>query len=96
MSTSSSDSIADSVIEGKDIGGATDYGYGFWIRWLSRYPDEMLTGRAKNTFYFVSRLTTNKNFNDVEMGDRVLAIWHHDDGYHFTSLDKASKNPNVN
>lgn len=30
------------------------------------------------------------------MGDRVLAIWNHDNGYHFTSNDKASKNPNVN
>ena len=30
------------------------------------------------------------------MGDRVLAIWHYDNGYHFTALDKASRNPNVN
>lgn len=30
------------------------------------------------------------------MGDRVLAIWHYDTGYTFTTNDKASKNPNVN
>jgi hypothetical protein len=41
-------------------------------------------------------LTTNPKFNDAEMGDRVLAIWHYDNAYHFTTNDKASKNPNVN
>ncbi|CAD8123997.1 unnamed protein product [Paramecium sonneborni] len=96
MSASSDQAVADSVIEGKDLAGATDYGYGFWLRWLSRYPDELISGRTKNTYYFVSRLTTNQKFNDAEMGDRVLAIWHYDTGYHFTSLDKASRNPNVN
>lgn len=57
--SSSDEPTADSVIEGKDLGGASDYGYGFWIRWLSRYPEELLTGRTKDTYYFISRLTTN-------------------------------------
>lgn len=75
--------------------GASDYGYGFWVRWLTRYPD-YLEQRVKNTHYFLARLTSNEKYDDLGFGDRTLAIWHYDNGYVFTTLDMASKNPNVN
>jgi hypothetical protein len=41
---------------------------------MTRYPVPMLNGKNA-PWYFVSRLTRNNPYKDVEMGDRTLAIW---------------------
>jgi len=46
-------------------------------------------------WYFVSRLTRNNPYADIELGDRVLGVWLGADGYYFITMDDKSKNPNV-
>jgi len=52
----------------------SEYGYGFWARYLTAYPVRMISGKNA-PWYFVSRMTSNKNYGNAAMGDRVLAIW---------------------
>lgn len=51
-----------------------EYGYGFWIRYTTYYPERQWSGRQKE-YHFLARLTVNVNNNDYGMGDRLLAIW---------------------
>ena len=44
------------------------------MRFLTAYPDRLLNGKNA-PWYFVSRLTSNMNYKNIEMGDRLLAIW---------------------
>jgi hypothetical protein len=44
------------------------------MRYLSRYPVPLKDGKIE-PWYFVSRLTKNKPYGNIEMGDRVLGIW---------------------
>ncbi len=46
-------------------------------------------------WYFVSRLTRNDPYGNIELGDRVLAIWLGQGGYYFITQDDKSKNNNV-
>lgn len=46
-------------------------------------------------WYFVSRLTANKENDNINMGDRLLAIWLGKGFYHFTTCDKPGNQPNV-
>ena len=55
------------------MNGVKEYGYGFWTRWLTKFPD-VLTG-VTEPWYFVSRLTTNDPYDNIRFGDRTLAIW---------------------
>lgn len=71
-----------------------EYGYGFWMRYLTYYPKIMLSGK-NGPWYFTARLTINKPFGDIGMGDRVLAIWQGQGYYHFTSNNVAANNPNI-
>ena len=66
------------------------------MRFLTRYPDELLEGRKKNTYYFISRLSSNPTLGDLEFGDRTLAIWLYDTGYTFATVDTVTKNNNIN
>lgn len=47
-------------------------------------------------WYFVSRMTTNEEYENVNFGDRTLAIFLGYGGYHFTTVDVTSSNANVN
>ena len=51
-----------------------EYGYGFWLRFLTIYPERLPNGKNE-PWYFVSRLTTNEPYDNIRMGDRTLAIW---------------------
>lgn len=52
----------------------TEYGYGFWLRFLTTYPKRLWNGKNQ-AWYFVARLTRNQPYGDAGMGDRTLAIW---------------------
>ena len=52
----------------------SEYGYGFWFRFLTTYPDRLNPGKNA-PWYFLSRLTVNNPYSDIGMGDRLLAIW---------------------
>lgn len=54
------------------------------------YPKFMLKGKDA-PWYFVSRLSSNKNTDNVNMGDRLLAIWLGKGFYHFITCDKSEK-----
>jgi len=56
------------------VDAAKEYGYGFWMRFLTTYPKRLINGK-NGPWYFVARLTSNKPHDDVGMGDRLLAIW---------------------
>jgi hypothetical protein len=51
-----------------------EYGYGFWMRFLTAYPKRLISGKNA-AWYFLSRLTYNEKYADAGMGDRTLAIW---------------------
>lgn len=51
-----------------------EYGYQFWMRFLTRHPVPLYQGK-KEPWYFISRLTSNKDYKNAEKGDRLLAIW---------------------
>ena len=51
-----------------------EYGYGFWARFLTAYPERLLNGKNA-AWYFMARLTKNEKNGNTEMGDRMLAIW---------------------
>ena len=44
------------------------------MRFLTRFPAKLWAGKNA-PWYFVARLTINNPFNDIRMGDRILAIW---------------------
>lgn len=67
-------SVADIEFEEKDLIDICEYGYGFWMRYLTRFPEPMYDGK-RDPWYFVSRLTSNENYENNEMGDRLLAIF---------------------
>jgi hypothetical protein len=52
----------------------TEYGYGFWARFLTAYPVRLANGKNA-PWYFMSRMTSNKNYGNIGMGDRTLAVW---------------------
>lgn len=63
-----------------------EYGYGFWLRFLTAYPKRMLVGKQA-PWYIVSRMTKNKPYADVGLGDRTLALWQGQGYYHFTTYN---------
>lgn len=66
--------MADLSVTGDKLKDVREYGYGFWMRFLTRYPKPLYSGK-KEPWYFVSRLTSNVKYDNVGMGDRLLAIW---------------------
>lgn len=52
----------------------TEYGYGFWFRFLTHYPARLWSGKNA-AWYFLARLTFNVPVTDAAFGDRVLAVW---------------------
>ena len=66
--------MADLQVTGDKLKDVREYGYGFWMRYMTRYPVAMFSGK-KDPWYFVSRLTSNQNYGNINKGDRLLAIW---------------------
>jgi hypothetical protein len=66
--------VADTKIPADDLKNVREYAYGFWMRFLTNYPEPLLSGKNA-PWYFVSRLTRNNPYKDVEQGDRTLGIW---------------------
>lgn len=64
-----------------------EYGYGYWAKFLLGYPKLMPNGKDA-PWYFVSRLSANKNDENINMGDRLLAVWLGKGYYHFTTCDQ--------
>lgn len=52
----------------------SEYGYGFWARFLTAYPVRLFQGKNA-PWYFMARMTSNKNYGNIGMNDRLLAIW---------------------
>jgi hypothetical protein len=46
-----------------------EYGYGFWMRFLTAYPERLLSGKSE-PWYFIARLTKNDPYDNTRMGDR--------------------------
>jgi len=69
-----------------DIKDLQEYGYGFWVRFMTTYPSRLPNGKNA-PWYFLSRLTKNNPYNNVDMGDRLLAIWQGTSYYHLTTCD---------
>lgn len=76
------------------IGEGTEYGYGFYIRYLQEYPVQLKFGKQA-PWYIVSRMTNNQKHDNIGMGDRLLAIWQGNGIYLFVTNDKPSNNPNL-
>ena len=81
-------------MEGDKLKDVRQYGYGFWFRYLTRYPVPLFQGK-KEPWYFISRLTNKPKYGNVEMGDRVLAVWQGLQSYAFITNDVKSGNPNI-
>jgi hypothetical protein len=77
-----------------DLENVTEYGYGFWMRFLTLYPVRLIPGKNA-AWYFVSRLTMNLPAKDGALGDRMLAIWQGQGYYHFTTCNAANNQWNV-
>lgn len=84
--------VLDQNVEGPK--NLEEYGYGFWARFLTVYPQRLLAGKNQ-AWYFVSRLTLHKDYDNVRMGDRLLAIWQGQGYYHFTTCNAINGNVNV-
>jgi hypothetical protein len=51
-----------------------EYGFGFWYRFLTAFPKRLIPGKIA-PWYFMARVTMNKDYQDIRMGDRMLALW---------------------
>lgn len=82
--------------EESTVNGITEYGYGFWCKFLYNGPSKVL---AKPDWMGLSRLTVNRDYTDLSKpGDRTLAIWVGRGYYHFTTYTTGNNNAiqNVN
>lgn len=70
-----------------------EYGYGFYMRYLTYYPVKQAKGKSQ-PWYFMSRMTQNNPHTNIDnMGDRLLCIWQGPDGYYFVTYTlPANKN----
>lgn len=66
--------VADVKIEKKDLNDVSEYGYGYWLRFMSRFPVPLTRGKDA-PWYFVSRLTVNDQYTNMAYGDRLLSVF---------------------
>lgn len=72
-------------LSGADLDDVSEYGYGFWLRFLAQYPVQLKAG-LNVPWSFVARLTRNQDLGDIRIGDRLLAVWlNNNNFYHFTT-----------
>lgn len=77
--------------EDGSINGITEYGYGFWSRFLWNGETAKLIN--KPVWMGLSRLSVNRDFSDLSRpGDRCLAIWVGSGYYHFTTTNGGVTN----
>jgi hypothetical protein len=76
-----------------NVADQNEYGYGFYFRYLTHFPQRMWTGK-NNAWYFLSRLTNSKIFGDVAYGDRLLTIFQGASYYQFSTTQNENKNAN--
>jgi hypothetical protein len=70
-----------------------EYSIGMWTRWLQEFPVKL---RKRASLHSLARLTTNRHYQDqIELGDRTLALFVAVERYIFSTYDTASENPNV-
>lgn len=81
-------------VNGDDLSDVSEYGYGFWMRYMSRYPVALYHGR-NGPWQFVSRLTSNNPYGDLNFGDRTLAIFMGEEGYAFITNNEENGDANV-
>lgn len=86
--------LVDIKVKKEELKEARDYGYGFWMRFLTRHPVPLLEGKNQ-PWYFVSRLARTDPYDNIRIGDRVLAIWLGQAGYTFITMDDKTNNPNI-
>ena len=79
--------------EWDDLNGVKEYCFGFWIRYLAKFPIAMKLGN-RAPYSIIARLSRNSEYGDVRVGDRTLAVWLGDGFYHFSTYD--GENPNYN
>ncbi|CAD8145403.1 unnamed protein product [Paramecium pentaurelia] len=67
-----------------------EYGYGFWLRYTESAPK--LHSRQAQTFYFISRLTSNQDYRDFTFyGDRTLSIFLFENTFVFSTYDHGDR-----
>lgn len=72
------------------VNGITEYGYGFWSKFLFNGPSKLL---VKPDWMGMTRLTVNRDYTDASKpGDRTLAIWVGRGYYHFTTYTTGNNN----
>jgi hypothetical protein len=86
--------IIDTQVEKNNLVDVTEYGYSLWLRYMTRYPVVMPNGK-NSPWYTVARLTNKKLYTNVDVGDRVLAVFLGQGFYQFTTNDVVSANPNI-
>lgn len=76
--------VYDEDYENKELQDAEEYGYGYWMR------AQGLMNREQ--YYFLSRMTTNKEFLDFQnYGDRTLSSWIFNTAFVFATYDYSSR-----
>jgi protein transport protein SEC24 len=73
-SSSEGEATAAYEFDDEELQDASEYGYGFWMRYMSEFPKPYTM--PKNKYHFISRMTSNKEYQDFsKYGDRTLAIF---------------------
>lgn len=86
------DPVITRKLQGADLDDVSEYGYGFWLRFLAQYPVQLKTG-LQAPWSFVARLTRNQDLGDIRIGDRLLAVWlNNGNFYHFTTNHQGNVN----
>lgn len=75
-------------------GDFSSYSFGFWFRWMSRYPQALYKGKVEEK-YFMARMSQNVEEGDLGMGDRALALYLTRGGLHFSTYDSESNSGDV-
>lgn len=77
-----------------NIDGLTEYGYGFWFRYLTTRPNRLYD--PKPDWMALARFTSNTDHKDLaNVADRTLAIWVGKGFYHFTTYNLRGPVVNV-
>jgi hypothetical protein len=83
-----SKAVVDSQVQA--VRDGSEYGFGFWFRFMTRFPRVLYKG-LEDKPYFLARLTRNLDYQDAEMGDRTLLVLQGQDAFYFYSNDLRSR-----
>jgi hypothetical protein len=68
------DPVAIINVKEVDLKDSREYGFGFWFRYMTRYPSALLNGK-REPWYHLARLASNDPYKDLQLGDRNLAVF---------------------